>query len=49
MDIEALRMTLQQPSLASLGVGFLLGFVFTFNPVALASIPGVARLRHEGA
>ena len=39
MDIEALRMTLQQPSLASLGLGFLVGFVFTFNPVALASIP----------
>lgn len=39
MDIEALRTTLQQASLASLGIGFLLGFVFTFNPVALASIP----------
>jgi cytochrome c-type biogenesis protein len=30
---------LEQASLASLGVGFLLGFVFTFNPVALAAIP----------
>lgn len=39
MDIEALRTTLQQASLASLGIGLLLGFVFTFNPVALASIP----------
>jgi len=39
MDIEALRTILQQASLASVGVGFLLGFVFTFNPVALASIP----------
>jgi len=39
MDIEALRTTLEQAGLASLGVGFLLGFVFTFNPVALASIP----------
>ncbi|WP_455153152.1 hypothetical protein [Cupriavidus basilensis] len=39
MDIEALRSTLEQASLASLGVGFLLGFVFTFNPVALAAIP----------
>jgi cytochrome c-type biogenesis protein len=39
MDIESLRATLQQASLVSLGVGFLLGFVFTFNPVALASIP----------
>nr|WP_311529524.1 cytochrome c biogenesis protein CcdA [uncultured Ralstonia sp.] len=39
MDIEALRATLEQASLASLSTGFLLGFVFTFNPVALASIP----------
>lgn len=39
MDIEALRTTLQHASLDSLGVGFLLGFMFTFNPVALASIP----------
>ncbi|TCT07045.1 cytochrome c biogenesis CcdA family protein [Paralcaligenes ureilyticus] len=39
MNIDALRATLEQASLASLGIGFLLGFVFTFNPVALASIP----------
>jgi len=39
MDIESLRATLEQASLTSLGIGFLLGFVFTFNPVALASIP----------
>lgn len=39
MDIEALRSTLEQASLASLGAGFMLGFVFTFNPVALAAIP----------
>ena len=39
MDVEPLRDTLEQASLASLGIGFLLGFVFTFNPVALASIP----------
>jgi len=39
MDTETLRTTLEQASLASLGVGFLLGFVFTFNPVALAAIP----------
>ena len=37
--IEALRATLEQASLTSLGVGFLLGFIFTFNPVALAAIP----------
>jgi len=39
MNIDALRATLEQAGLPSLGVGFLLGFVFTFNPVALASIP----------
>lgn len=39
MDLEAVRATLEQASLVSLGIGFLLGFVFTFNPVALASIP----------
>lgn len=39
MNIDALRGTLEQASLASLGIGFLLGFVFTFNPVVLASIP----------
>lgn len=39
MDIESVRRTLQQADLASLGVGFGLGFVFTFNPVGLASIP----------
>ncbi|MDT8835827.1 sulfite exporter TauE/SafE family protein [Paraburkholderia fungorum] len=39
MNIESLRATLEQASLASLGIGFLLGFVFTFNPVALAAIP----------
>lgn len=39
MNIETVRATLEQASMASLGTGFLLGFVFTFNPVALASIP----------
>ena len=39
MDIESVRHTLEQANLVSIGVGFLLGFVFTFNPVALASIP----------
>jgi len=39
VDIESWRGVLEQASLASLAVGFLLGFVFTFNPVALASIP----------
>lgn len=39
MDIESWRGILEQASMASLGVGFLLGFLFSFNPVALASIP----------
>ncbi|KWK78228.1 cytochrome c biogenesis CcdA family protein [Burkholderia ubonensis] len=39
MDIETVRATLEQSSAASVAVGFLLGFVFTFNPVALATIP----------
>lgn len=39
MDIESLRSTLEQASLASLAVGLAIGFVFSFNPVALASIP----------
>jgi len=39
MDLETLRSTLEQASLASLGVGFAAGFLFSFNPVALAAIP----------
>ena len=39
MDIETLRSTLEQASFASLGVGFMAGFIFSFNPVALAAIP----------
>jgi len=39
MDLDTLRTTLEQASLASLGVGFTTGFIFSFNPVALAAIP----------
>lgn len=39
MDLETLKATLQHASLASLGVGFSAGFIFSFNPVALAAIP----------
>ena len=39
MDLETLRATLEQASFASLGVGFTAGFIFSFNPVALAAIP----------
>lgn len=39
MDMTALQTILEQASLASLGVGFAAGFIFSFNPVALAAIP----------
>lgn len=39
MDIEQLRAVAQQASLASLAIGFTAGFLFSFNPVALAAIP----------
>jgi len=39
MDIEAVRNTLEQASLASLASGLAIGFFFSFNPVALAAIP----------
>lgn len=39
MDLETLRSTLEQANLASLGIGFVAGFIFSFNPVALAAIP----------
>lgn len=39
MDIETVRNTLEQTSLASLAIGLAIGFFFSFNPVALAAIP----------
>ena len=39
MDIEQLRAVAEQASLASLIIGFTTGFLFSFNPVALAAIP----------
>jgi cytochrome c-type biogenesis protein len=39
MDVEQLRLVAQQASLASLLIGFTTGFLFSFNPVALAAIP----------
>lgn len=39
MDIEQLQTVAQQASFASLAIGFTTGFLFSFNPVALAAIP----------
>jgi len=39
MDVEALRSAVEHAGLAAAGVGFLAGLLFSFNPVALASIP----------
>ncbi len=39
MDPEALRQAIEHAGLAAAGVGFLAGLAFSFNPVALASIP----------
>lgn len=39
MDAEALRAAVEHAGLAAVGVAFLAGLVFSFNPVALASIP----------
>ncbi len=40
-DVETLKAALQQASLAGIGLGFLAGFLFSFNPVSFASIPVV--------
>src|SRR5207249_9167964 len=39
MDAEALRQAVENAGLAGAGVAFLAGLLFSFNPVALASIP----------
>lgn len=39
MDAEVLRTAMEHAGLAAIGVAFLAGLVFSFNPVALASIP----------
>ncbi|HLQ25652.1 MAG TPA: cytochrome c biogenesis protein CcdA [Acidiferrobacterales bacterium] len=39
MDTETLKTIVEQASFTSLSVGFLTGFIFSFNPVALAAIP----------
>lgn len=39
MDVEVLRQAVEHASFAAAGIAFLAGLVFSFNPVALASIP----------
>lgn len=39
INSETLKQTLQSASWAGIGIAFLAGFVFSFNPVSLASIP----------
>lgn len=39
MDAESLRQAVEHAGFAAAGVAFLAGLVFSFNPVALASIP----------
>lgn len=39
MDLDTLQRTLEQAGPASVLIGFTTGFLFSFNPVALASIP----------
>ncbi len=39
MDIEVLRQAVEQATFASIAVGLAAGFLFSFNPVALAAIP----------
>lgn len=39
MDIQALQASVEQANAAALGISFLTGFLFSFNPVALAAIP----------
>jgi cytochrome c-type biogenesis protein len=41
LSTDSLRTTLLQANAASIGLGFLAGFVFSFNPVSFASIPVV--------
>lgn len=39
MDLEAIRLAVEQAGFAALLVGLSIGFFFSFNPVALAAIP----------
>jgi cytochrome c-type biogenesis protein len=52
MDVDALRQAVEHAGFAAAGLAFLTGLVFSFNPVALASIPVslayVTRGRNKG-
>lgn len=39
MDVDSLRTAVEQTRFAAVGLAFLAGLVFSFNPVALAAIP----------
>src|SRR5437879_3512909 len=39
MDIDTVRHAAEHANLLALGIAFLAGLVFSFNPVALASMP----------
>jgi len=39
MDIELIRNALSEPTWLGLGVGFVAGYIFSFNTVAIAAIP----------
>src|SRR5437899_2951222 len=39
MDIDTVRHAAEHANFLALGIAFLAGLIFTFNPVALASIP----------
>ncbi|WP_244431165.1 MULTISPECIES: cytochrome c biogenesis CcdA family protein [unclassified Mesorhizobium] len=39
LEPETLRQSVEQAGVAAVGIGFLAGLVFSFNPVAMASIP----------
>ena len=41
LDIDTMKQVLDEPSLLGIGLGFLAGLVFSFNPVSFASIPVV--------
>jgi cytochrome c-type biogenesis protein len=39
MDVDALQHAMEHATLLAVGIAFVVGLVFSFNPVALASIP----------